>query len=202
VFHGEWEEGTWNAQPWREGSSLYELWKPHRFEDTPPTPDLKQARACAMALSLLHAEGWVHGDVQPAHFIIGAAVHAHLIDLALAQGGAVPEAYDFRYRGCLVHYEAPEISSSVLETGTAVPSPASDVYALGASLFISVTGWRHVDYPDDAPRAVQRKAIVNKPHRPVNVPGPLGELIRAMMRRSPSERPTIAQVTDALGEAA
>ncbi|MFE7114457.1 protein kinase [Streptomyces sp. NPDC057654] len=196
---GEWAEGTWSAQPWREGVDLFSRWERHRAHGS--VPSLAEALSCAAPLADLHAKGWAHGDVQPNHLLMDSAC-TWLIDLGLASGGHVSDAFDFPYRGCLVHYEAPEISRSVLDSGTAVPSYESDVYALGASLFLSATGWRHVDYPDDAPREVQRRAIVGKPHRPVDVPGPLGSLIVAMMRRDPATRPTAAQVTDALSEAA
>ncbi|MGW7006893.1 protein kinase domain-containing protein [Streptomyces sp. NPDC054933] len=198
IFHGHWAEGTWNAQPWRPGPSLWELWEPHRSADELPQPTLDEAHSCAVTLTALHSKGWAHGDVQPAHFIIGPA-GTFLIDLALAHGGGqVPEACDFPYRGCLVHYEAPEISRSVLETGTVTPTPEADVYGLGASLFISATGLRHVDYPDDASRKEQRTAIVERPHRPVTVPGTLGKLIDAMLSRKPEDRPTAAEVCQVL----
>ncbi|MEV6730038.1 protein kinase [Streptomyces sp. NPDC051364] len=198
ILSAEWEHGTWNAQPWRNGDSLYELWEPHRFETSPPTPDLGEALSCAVALATLHEKGWVHGDVQPAHFVIGRSAGTFLIDLGLAQGGKVPREYDFSYHGCLVHYEAPEISGSVLRTGYAVPTRESDVYGLGASLFISATGSRHVDYPDDAERWEQRRAIVDKPHRDVNVPGVLGKLIEAMMSRRIADRPSSTEVCEEL----
>lgn len=193
VTYGEWERGTWNIQPWHEGPDLYRIWEPCRTEGSSVRPHASVAHGCAEALAELHAHGWAHGDVQPAHFIIGPE-RTHLIDLALADGGPVPERHDFPFRGCLVHYEAPEISRSVLETGTATPTQAADVYALGAALFISATGWRHVEYPDDAPRAEQRRHIVDKPHRPINVPGALGTLIEHMMSRDPADRPSAAAV--------
>ncbi|MDI3424300.1 protein kinase family protein [Streptomyces luteolus] len=198
VTYGEWERGTWNIQPWREGPDLYRIWEPCRTDGSSVQPSV--ALGCAKALAELHARGWAHGDVQPAHFIIGPE-RTHLIDLALADGGPVPERHDFPFRGCLVHYEAPEISRSVLETGTATPTQAADVYALGAALFISAAGWRHVDYPGDAPRAEQRQAIVDKPHRPINVPGALGALIEHMMSRDPADRPRAADVCRELREA-
>ncbi|MFH8564242.1 protein kinase [Streptomyces sp. NPDC017988] len=201
ILSGEWERGTWSAQPWRNGDSLYELWEPHRINADAPTPDLGEALSCSVALAALHEKGWAHGDVQPAHFVIGCSSRTFLIDLALAQGGRVPRGYDFPYRGCLVHYEAPEISASVLKSGTATPTREADVYALGAALFISATGWRHVAYPDDAPREVQRQAIVAGPHRPVNVPGVLGSLIPHMLSRSPADRPTSAEVCETLSAA-
>lgn len=200
VWSGEWEEGTWSAQPWREGQSLHDRWEPHRRAKEAAAPSREDALSCAAALATLHQGGWAHGDVQPNHFVLGPT-GTFLIDLALAHGGEVPESHNFRYRGCLVHYEAPEISRSILESGTAVPTKEADVYALGASLFLSATGFRHVSYPDDASRRDQRQAIVEKPHRPVNVPGPLGTLMEQMMSRDPADRPSSAEVCRELREA-
>ncbi|WP_425444640.1 protein kinase domain-containing protein [Streptomyces phaeoluteigriseus] len=197
IAYGEWEHGSWNFQPWREGPDLYALWEPCRRPCSSITPATGVALGCVQALAELHAKGWAHGDVQPAHFIVGPE-RTHLIDLALARGGHVPEGYDFPFRGCLVHYEAPEIARSVLDTGEAEPTQAADVYALGATLLISATGWRAVEYPDDAPRLVQREAVANGRRRPVKVPGELGQLIEAMLSHAPEDRPTIYEVGKAL----
>ncbi|MEU4143559.1 protein kinase [Streptomyces parvulus] len=197
VAYGEWEQGTWNFQPWREGPDLHRLWEPCRSEGSAIKPHVSVALSCVEALAELHAAGWAHGDVQPAHFIVGPE-RTHLIDLALAHGGQVPRGYDFPFRGCLVHYEAPEIAQSVLATGTAEPSEEADVYALGASLLISATGWRAVEYPDDAPRPIQREAVARGNRRSVKVSGQLGELIDAMLSHAPGDRPTIYEVGEAL----
>ncbi|MGA5041681.1 protein kinase domain-containing protein [Streptomyces capoamus] len=195
--YGEWEQGTWNFQPWHEGPDLYELWKPCREPGSRTEPHASAAHGCVEALAELHKKGWAHGDVQPAHFIIGPD-GTHLIDLALARGGHVPEGYDFPFRGCLVHYEAPEIARSVLATGEAQPTLEADIYALGASLLISATGRRAVEYPDDAPRPEQRQAVASGKRRPVEVQGELGELIDAMLSPAPEDRPTIYEVGKAL----
>lgn len=197
IAYGEWEQGTWNFQPWHEGPDLYRLWEPCRRPDPVFTPESSVALGCVEALAELHGKGWAHGDVQPAHFIIGLE-RTHLIDLALAGGGRVPQGYDFPFRGCLVHYEAPEIARSVLATGEAEPTQEADVYALGASLLISATGWRAIEYPDDAPRPVQREAVANGRRRPVKAPGELGDLIDAMLSFAPEDRPTIYEVGKAL----
>ncbi|MFJ5773247.1 protein kinase [Streptomyces sp. NPDC093094] len=197
LAYGEWERGTWNYQPWREGPDLYQLWEPCRRPDTSVQPRISVALGCVEALAELHGNGWAHGDVQPAHFIIGIE-RTHLIDVALARGGHVPARYDFPFRGCLVHYEAPEISRSVLATGQAEPTQEADIYALGASLLISATGWRAVEYPDDAPRPVQREAVASGRRRDVKAPGELGELIDAMLSHEPADRPTAHEAGKAL----
>ncbi|WP_137232861.1 protein kinase [Streptomyces sp. BPSDS2] len=191
--YGEWEGGTWNFQPWREGPDLYRSWAACRTPDSSTEPRTDVALGCLEALAELHAKGWAHGDVQPAHFIIGPE-RTHLIDLALARGGHIPEPYDFPFRGCLVHYEAPEIARSVLASGEAEPTREADVYALGASLLISATGRRAVEYPDDAPRPEQRRAVASGKRRPVRAPGELGELIDAMLSPAAGDRPTIHEV--------
>lgn len=195
ALSGEWEQGTWNMQPWHEGPDLYRLWEHTRSDSR--VPSVPVALECARALHDLHAQGWAHGDVQPAHFIV-APDSTRLIDLALAHGKPVPEHVDFPFRGCLVHYEAPELSHQVLETGQAVPSQAGDVYALGASLMISATGRRAVIYPDDASRPAQRAAIVEGNRRAVNIKGPLGPLVEQMLRPDPERRPGIERIVSTL----
>ncbi|MGW1814863.1 protein kinase domain-containing protein [Streptomyces sp. NPDC002125] len=194
---GEWEEGTWNVQPWREGPSLWQLWEGCRVPGSTMEPHQSVALACAEVIAELHGKGWTHSDIQPAHLIIGPE-RTHLIDLALARGGRVSAGFDFPFRGCLVHYEAPEISRSVLDTGWAEPTQASDVYAFGASLLISATGARAVEYPDDAPRPMQRQAIVGGRFRDVTISGPMRSLVREMLRYDPKDRPTIYEVGKAL----
>ncbi|MEJ8636592.1 protein kinase domain-containing protein [Streptomyces sp. MS2.AVA.5] len=197
VSYGTWDRGTWNVQPWWDGADLWRLWEPFRAPETAAdASDYSTAASCARALDDLHAHGWVHGDVQPAHFVIGA--QTRLIDLALARGGDVPSLYDFPFPGCLVHYEAPEIARSVLATGTATPTPASDVYALGASLLISATGKRVVPYADDAEREVQRQAVVDGERRDFALPGVFGETVTAMLCHDPAQRPTVAEVCEVL----
>ncbi|MFJ8230374.1 lipopolysaccharide kinase InaA family protein [Streptomyces sp. NPDC094448] len=195
TIYGQWEHGTWNAQPWHSGTDLHQLWAPHRTREGVSRPPLAGALAGARALADLHDLGVAHGDVQPAHILVTAEpASAVLIDLALARGVEVPQGFDFPYQGCLVHYEAPEISRSVLSEGETVPTREADVYGFGASLFMAATGWRHVEYPDDGSRADQRKAIVDGAHRPVNVGGVLGRLIDDMLEYDPRNRPTMREI--------
>ncbi|MGK5533671.1 protein kinase domain-containing protein [Streptomyces sp. URMC 129] len=194
---GEWALGTWSVQPWHAGDSLWHLWESHRAGEEPRRDIDADALRCARVLADLHAAGWVHGDVQPLHFLLSAH-ETRLIDLGLAHGGDVPQAYDFPHRGCLVPYESPEISRSVLDSGTAVPTRASDVFGLGASLFMSATGLRAIDFPPDAEREEQRRVIAQGRHRDVGIPGRLGRVIEAMLSPEPGGRPTAEEVCAAL----
>ncbi|MFJ2771884.1 protein kinase [Streptomyces sp. NPDC087300] len=195
IAYGPWDRGTFSVQPWYDGVALWPLWEYRRKGAQTPI-DYEIAAQCAEALDRLHSDGWVHGDMQPAHLIVdGGSVH--LIDLAFAHGGSVNSRYDFPYPGCLVHYEAPEISRAVLATGTATPSPAADVYALGASLLISATGIRAMEYPDHAEREEQRQAIVDNKRRPFDLPVPFGGMIDRMLSYEPCDRPALSEVAAA-----
>lgn len=130
-----------------------------------------------------HVDEGGHGDVRP------LVVESHKFRTDGAGRACLPD---------LVHYEAPEIARSVLAIGVAEATQPADIYALGASLLISATGWRAVEYPDDAPRPVQRQAIVDGKRRTVRVPGELGGLVEAMLSPAPQDRPTIYEVGKAL----
>ncbi|MEV6547531.1 hypothetical protein AB0M57_02335 [Streptomyces sp. NPDC051597] len=71
VTYGQWDQGTWNVQPWHAGTDLHYRWEPYRTRDEVSRPPVSDALACARALAELHDKGVVHGDVQPAHFILG-----------------------------------------------------------------------------------------------------------------------------------
>ncbi|WP_055556713.1 protein kinase domain-containing protein [Streptomyces kanamyceticus] len=192
VAYGTWDRGTFSVQPWYDGVALWPLWEYRRKGPQAPI-DYGTAAQCVEALDRLHSDGWVHGDMQPAHLIVdGGSIH--LIDLAFARGGRVDSLYDFPYPGCLVHYEPPEISRAVLATGTATPSPAADVYALGASLLISATGIRAMEYPDHAEREEQRQAVVDNKRRPFDLPGPFGVMVDRMLSYEPYDRPALSEV--------
>lgn len=82
--------------------------------------------------------GWLHGDVQPAHFVRGPKGVVRLLDFELARH---KNEENVPYAGALVHYCAPEIAAGMLAGDNHIPyRPESEVYALGATLFFLFTG--------------------------------------------------------------
>ncbi|GGN59302.1 hypothetical protein GCM10012285_56280 [Streptomyces kronopolitis] len=49
VRFGEWERGTWCAQPWRAGTSLLDRWARHRQARKPSAPGPDEAYSYAVA---------------------------------------------------------------------------------------------------------------------------------------------------------
>ncbi|NEC18427.1 protein kinase domain-containing protein [Streptomyces parvus] len=193
---GEWEKGTWSIRPWIPGKSICDAWERHRSRTT--LPGIREIGSAALALDYLHESGWVHGNIRPDHLIIGKApgeeLKATLIGLSVAQGKHVSSDYEFPYPGYSIQCEAPEIAEAAISGGEIEPTEASDIYALGASFLISATGQRPVDYPEDAPHDRQREITATRDHQPVRIQGAFGQLIRAMIQRTPDERPTAADV--------
>ncbi len=95
------------------------------------------------ALRHLHGLGIVHGDVKPGNLLLSAGGHVTLVDFGLARV-CNPALRPARYAPtCLNLADAvrgtPEFLAPELLRG-APPSPESDLYALGATLFRLRTG--------------------------------------------------------------
>jgi serine/threonine protein kinase len=88
-------------------------------------------RQIASALSAMHSAGWCHGDVKPAHVMVGTRGHLTLIDLGLARPCHASTA---SHRSTIA-YAAPETLGE-----HAVALPASDIYSLGLVLHQVITG--------------------------------------------------------------
>ncbi|HYV19362.1 MAG TPA: sigma 54-interacting transcriptional regulator [Verrucomicrobiae bacterium] len=83
------------------------------------------------ALDAIHAEGWLHNDLKPQNILISPPLRVRLVDFGLArrlsaEGPAAPSG--------TLHYLAPE------RLQAATPDRRSDLYALGAVLYESLTG--------------------------------------------------------------
>lgn len=147
----------------------------------------------ASALHYLRQLGWTHLDIKPSNVIMGAP--ARLIDLSVAR----PEehARRLRYPIGTDAYMAPEQCAP----GEQVPSYASDVWGLGATLFHAVAGRRpFVDGDPDADDVRLRfPQLADAPAPlPAGVPPVVVDVISACLRPDPASRPLPHEVAEAL----
>ena len=149
----------------------------------------------ATALAHLHERGLVHRDVKPGNILVTPDGAAKLCDLGLAR--PVAEGTTVTETAMVVGtpaYMAPEQATAAGLT------PASDVYALGLTLYRCLTG----TVPLEGTTAVETLMLRQHARPPrlqrgsVDAPRWLGRLLRRMLEPDPRERPGAAVVAAAL----
>ncbi|SPE99766.1 Serine/threonine-protein kinase StkP [Streptomyces sp. MA5143a] len=141
------------------------------------------------ALRAAHAAGVLHRDVKPGNVLLGAEGRVVLTDFGIAM---TADASTLTRTGEMVgsiHYMAPE------RIRGQKPGPASDLWALGATLYQAVEGrppFRRLTAMEAA------YAIAVDPLEPLKQGGALEPLIEALLVKDPEERPTAEQTEQAL----
>ncbi|HJZ54667.1 MAG TPA: serine/threonine-protein kinase, partial [Gemmataceae bacterium] len=156
----------------------------------------------ARALAVAHAAGVVHRDIKPDNLMVRADGYLKVVDFGLARRlpGVHPQTWSAD-RGSdsggvigTVPYMSPEQAKSHS------PGPASDVFSLGIVLYELATG-RH-PFPASAPLDILNAIVDSTPVAPSSlnaaVPAVLDELLRRMLEKDPADRPSAAEVDDAL----
>lgn len=143
----------------------------------------------AAALHFLGRIGWAHLDVKPSNIIMGAP--ARLIDLSVARPAA--DAAALASPVGTDAWMAPEQCAP----GTAgVPGPASDVWALGATLHTAISG----AHPFGPGTAGNRFPQLTSNPEPLDarVPAPVRDVVSACLAPAAADRPRAAEISTAL----
>ncbi len=164
------EEGVWYyAMELIEGVTLRELLE--REERLPPARAVRLVRQAAGALAEAHARGMVHRDIKPSNLLVtevgGEADVVKVLDFGIVH--RVDEAERLTRAGVAlgtVGYISPEI----LEGHP--PTPAADVYALGAVFYELLCGAPAFDGPTGAVMARQLDAPPAPPSQVLGRPLP------------------------------
>ncbi len=156
-----------------------------------PLPDRRAARigaGIARGLAAAHAFGFIHRDVKPANVMIAADDLAKLTDFGLVfEAGEDAPPSDLTMHGAMVGsaaYVAPE------QARYGEASAASDLYALGCTLYETVAGVPPFSGATAIDQAVKR--LVEAPE-PVAIRAPgiqpaLAALIMELLVRDPQRR--------------
>ena len=148
----------------------------------------------AGALESAHLVGTLHRDVKPGNVLLSDYSEVQLTDFGIArmQGGF--ETAKGLYIGS-VAYSPPD----VLDGGP--PSPRSDVYALGATLFTIIAGYAAFGREPEEELVSQYLRIRNRPVpdlRGYGVPDDMCAVLEQAMAKDPEDRPQMAEFGRAL----
>jgi eukaryotic-like serine/threonine-protein kinase len=152
----------------------------------------------ARGLAYAHSRGLIHRDVKPGNLLVTPDGHTKVSDLGLSGYFNDPEQTDV-HGGKVVgtaDYLAPEQI-----TAPERPTPVSDIYSLGCTLYYAVTG--KVPFPGGTPREKAKKHRHDFPLDPRRLNPELSDdfvdVIADMMAKNPEERiPTANAVIERL----
>ena len=162
-----------------------------------PVPTaLAIARQVAEALATLHAGGFIHGDVKADNIRLVSTSRAVLVDLGFAhRPGEHPGATGAALMMGTPNYMAPELCQPPV-----TDTPAADIFALGVTLYLLLTGL--LPYPEGATKDVVRRRRTDDPADLNRVRGEwvngLPELLRSMTDPDPTARPRAKQLVHKL----
>ena len=186
------DDHVWLVMEYVPGRTLAEV----ITEDGP----LEPARAAAIGaqvadgLAAAHARSTVHRDVKPGNILVAEGDLAKISDFGIARTLGEETLTEHGMLTGTPTYFAPELARGQ------DPSPASDVWALGATLYAAVEG--RPPYPGQ-PNALALLASIaeERPPAPVRA-GPLTDPIGRMMDPDPATRWSMADAAHALHQQA
>jgi serine/threonine-protein kinase len=167
------------------------------------------AKQTAQALQAIHNQGLTHGDVRPAHIVVGPLAEtprqrddgstvmrpASDAKAILTDFGMIPARPGGREWAALDPLSAKPLGFLAPErVASGAATPASDLHGLGATLFFLLTG--RAPYVANSAEGVVN-AIENTPPAPLatlrpDLPVGLVDLVNRLIARNPADRPASA----------
>ncbi|MFF7637635.1 hypothetical protein ACFZB9_31495 [Kitasatospora sp. NPDC008050] len=207
VTAGLFGEGVWYVTPWLAGPSTWRVFRPVRKGDGGRDEALVAAAGLCRAVAGLHADGWVHGDLQPEHGIHTERGNVRLIDFAWSRKLGTPLPWT-AFDGTMVHLTAPELAARISSGPQPVETTqAADVYALAGTVWACTTGNWHLDYEAAAidrrivGPAGLRDAIAARrvPLSTVTLWPELQAVLREVLLSEPDDRPSAGELAALIG---
>lgn len=166
------------------GPSLAAVLAASPNQSLPIESALAMTYAAASAVGQLHLLGWCHGDLKPGNLLCDPRGKLVLSDLEFAAripDRALEPDPDFALAGT-PPFMAPELWGDQ----PAGKSAASDVWALGVTLYLSIFGEYPFGHGD--PEEIQSAIARRTPPRYEELPEPLYELLRVFLAPNPKNR--------------
>ncbi|WP_280478825.1 serine/threonine-protein kinase [Nocardia cyriacigeorgica] len=148
----------------------------------------------AAALAAAHDAGIVHRDVKPANLLVADDGTVKITDFGISRAVGDVTVTATGFLAGTPAYLAPEVARGEN------PEPASDVFALGSTLYAAVEGAPPFGEGDN-PLAVLH-AVARAQVRPPEKAGDLGPVLMRLLAATVDERPTMKEARRALEDVA
>ncbi|MDF3144469.1 MULTISPECIES: serine/threonine-protein kinase [unclassified Streptomyces] len=159
----------------------------------PPEEAARIGRAMVAALRAAHDAGVLHRDVKPANVLLGDDGRIVLTDFGIAmESGTSSLTKPGELIGSICYLAPERLRGAHPETG-----PASDLWALGATLYQAVEG--RDPFRRDTPIETAY-AIATDPYEPSRRAGDLTPVIEGLLVKDPEQRMDVHEVERRLGE--
>ncbi|HEX4099927.1 MAG TPA: protein kinase [Pseudonocardiaceae bacterium] len=156
-----------------------------------PVPEVASiGRQIASALAAAHAAQIVHRDVKPGNILITDDGTAKITDFGVSRAAGDVTVTQTGMMAGTPAYLAPEVARGQ------VPTPASDVFSLGATLYASVEG-RGPFGDTDNPLALLHAVAGGKVQPPWQA-GALSAVLMRLLATDPAQRPDMYRVSQEL----
>ncbi|MBC9717286.1 serine/threonine protein kinase [Streptomyces sp. TRM66268-LWL] len=185
----EHDDRPWIVMELVDGRSLADAVRDDRR--VPPREAARIGMWVLRALRAAHTAGVLHRDVKPANVLLARDGRVLITDFGIA---AIEGDSTITRTGELVgsiDYLAPE------RVRGEAPGPASDLWALGATLYAAVEG--ESPFRRTSPLSTMQ-AVVEEEPRDSAYAGPLGPVITALLRKDPAQRPSVDEAEQMLAE--
>ncbi|KRE57211.1 serine/threonine-protein kinase [Phycicoccus sp. Soil748] len=186
------DDAHWLVMEYVEGRSLAETIRD--IGALPPTRVAAIGSAIARALARAHDRGIVHRDIKPGNILMDTTGTPKISDFGIARATTDDQLTQTGFMTGTPGYLSPELARG------GDPTSASDVWALGATLYYAVEG--HPPYESQANPLATLQAIASGQARPMEKAGPLGGAIAAMMDPDPTRRWDMETTSERLGRIA
>ena len=157
----------------------------------PPQEVARIGRQVADALAAAHEAGIVHRDVKPGNVLLGDNGTVKITDFGISRASWDVTITRTGVLAGTPAYFAPEVARG------REPTPASDVFSLGSTLYAAVQGQPPFGLSENT-LALLREVAEGRVQPPQQA-GPLTPVLMQMLRVDPDARPTMSQVKHALG---